>query len=200
MSKPKLTYFDMAVSRGEECRLALTCAGVEFEDVRLTREQWLALKPSTPYGSLPTLEIDGAVLAHSNAILVYIGRRWGLHPTDALEAARHEAVMCHVEDLRLTTRPILHIQGEEERRAARQKMCEGLLPTWASFAEKQIKGPFFGGDTLQVADLKLYMLVRWFASGTVDHVPATIFADFRKLTGVFEAVGNDPRVKAWVTR
>ena len=37
MTKPKLTYFDAPVSRGEECRLALHLAGVDFEDDRLKR-------------------------------------------------------------------------------------------------------------------------------------------------------------------
>ena len=32
MSKPKLSYFDAPVSRGEECRLALHAANVDFED------------------------------------------------------------------------------------------------------------------------------------------------------------------------
>ena len=35
MSKPKLIYFDAPVSRGEECRLALHLAGIDFEDVRI---------------------------------------------------------------------------------------------------------------------------------------------------------------------
>ena len=101
MSKPKLTYFDSPSSRGEECRLALHVAGVDFEDVRIESAEWPALKPKPPFGSLPTLEMPGhPILAQSNAILALIGRLHGLHPKDAFEAARHEAMLCHVEDLR----------------------------------------------------------------------------------------------------
>ena len=75
MSKPKLTYFDSPASRGEECRLALYVAGVEFEDVRIKAVEWATLKPKTPFGGLPTLEMPGhPVLAQSNAILVLVGR------------------------------------------------------------------------------------------------------------------------------
>src|SRR5581483_10265202 len=103
MSKPKLTYFDAAASRGEECRLALHVAGVDFEDVRIKREAWPALKPTTPFGGLPLLEMPGKpVLAESNAILAYIGRLYDLHPADPFEAARHEALMSQVEVLRAT--------------------------------------------------------------------------------------------------
>jgi glutathione S-transferase len=67
MTKPKLIYFDAPVSRGEECRLALHVAGVDFDDVRIKREDWPALKPKTPFGSLPVFELPGKPpLAHSN--------------------------------------------------------------------------------------------------------------------------------------
>ena len=87
MSKPKLTYFDIAASRGEECRLALQIAGVDFEDVRIKMADWPAVKGTTPFGSVPVLELPGIPpLAHSNAILGLIGRKHGLHPKDDIEA------------------------------------------------------------------------------------------------------------------
>src|SRR5512140_767473 len=71
MTKPKLIYFDAPVSRGEECRLALHLAGVDFEDVRIKPADWPAMKPQTPYGGMPILELPGQPpLAQSNAILV----------------------------------------------------------------------------------------------------------------------------------
>ena len=202
MTKPKLTYFDMPVSRGEECRLALHVAGVEFEDERLDRAAWMAHKPHTPYGSVPTLELPGGVvLAHSNAILVYIGRRWDLHPKDDLEAARHEAMLCHVEDLRAQAGPVIRIQGDAEKKAARAQLVETTLPAWATQTEKNLTGaPFFGGEKLNVVDLKLYMAVKWFAGGNVDHVPANVFARFEKLNKLYETVRDDARIKAWYAR
>jgi glutathione S-transferase len=203
MTKPKLTYFDAPVSRGEECRLAFHVAGVDFEDVRLSRDQWLAFKPKTPFGSVPVLEMPGhAPLAQSNAILVLIGRQHGLHPKDDFEAARHEAMMCHVEDLRANVAPTLRIADEAEKKQAREALVASFLPTWGENAEKHIlgDGPFFAGQKLHVVDLKLHMVVRWFAGGKVDHVPATIFARFPKLTRVHDAVRDDPRVKSWYAK
>ncbi len=200
MSKPRLFYFDAPVSRGEECRLALHAAGVDFEDVRLSRDEWMARKPSTPYGSIPVLELPGhPPLAQTNAILVLLGRRYGLHPKDDFEAARHEAMMAHVEDLRAHAGPIIRISQPDEKKTQREAMVETFLPTWGSFTEKNITGdgPFFGGAALHVVDLKLYMAVRWFAGGNVDHVPATVFARFAKLTRLYEAVRDHEKVKSW---
>lgn len=199
MTKPKLTYFDAPASRGEECRLALHLAGVDFEDVRVKYADWPQLKNQTPFGSLPILDLPGKPpLAQSNAILVFIGRNHGLHPTDLFEAAQHEAVMAHVEDLRATLSPTLRIQDPEEKKKAREVLATGYLPAWASRTEKQIeRGPFFGGDEIHVVDLKLHMAVRWFNSGKVDHIPATIFSDFPKLNRIHDAVRDHAGVKAW---
>lgn len=202
MSKPKLIYFDAPVSRGEECRLALHVAGVDFEDARLKREEWTALKPTTPFGALPVLEMPGrAPLAQTNAILVLIGRQHGLHPKDDFEAARHEAVMCHVEDLRAAVTPSMRLTDEAEKKKAREVLAASYLPSWAEQAERQIgDGPFFAGAELHVVDLKLHLAVRWFAGGKLDHIPATIFAGYPKLTRVHDAVRDDARVRAWYAK
>ena len=67
-----LTYFDMDASRGDECRLALHIAGVPFVDDRISRDTWMALKPTTPWLNVPVLTVDGRTLAQSNAILTWI--------------------------------------------------------------------------------------------------------------------------------
>jgi glutathione S-transferase len=202
MTKPKLTYFDAPMSRGEECRLALHAAGVDFDDHRLKREEWPALKPTTPFGAVPILEMPGhPPLAQANAILVLVGRRYDLHPKDDFEAARHEAMMGHVEDLRAQLSPSLRITDEAEKKKVREGLATSYLPTWGANAEKQIgDGPFFGGAKLHVVDFKLHMAVRWFAGGNVDHIPATIFAAFPKLMRVHDAVRDDARVKAWYAK
>src|SRR3954452_17579187 len=139
MTRPKLTYFDAPSSRGEECRLALHLAGVDFEDNRLKTADWSALKPQTPFGSLPTLEMPGhPILAQSNAILVLVGRLHDLHPKDLFEAARQEAVMHYAEDLRHVLSPSLRIKDEVEKKKAREEIAATLLPVWGANVEKQL--------------------------------------------------------------
>jgi glutathione S-transferase len=159
------------------------------------------MKEQTPYGALPVFELPGRPpLAHSNAILVMIGRQHGLHPTDDFEAARHEGMMQHVEDLRAVVGPTIRM-GDAEKKTAREAMVEGFLPAWARSAEKNIPGePFFGGAKLNVVDLKLHMVVRWFIGGKVDHIPATIFAGYPKLMRVHDAVRDHAGVKSWYAK
>jgi glutathione S-transferase len=201
MAKPKLMYFDAPVSRGEECRLALHIAGVEFDDVRVKPADWPSVKPTTPYGSMPVFEVPGhPPLAHSNAILALIGRQHGLHPKDNFEAARHEGMMAFVEELRHHVSPTLRMSGEEKQKA-REALAATYLPQWGAIVEKNLgDGPFFAGKQLNVVDLKLHMAVKWFIGGKVDFIPATIFDGFPKLMRVYEAVRDDERVKSWYAK
>jgi prostaglandin-H2 D-isomerase / glutathione transferase len=200
MTKPKLTYFDAPVSRGEECRLALSLAGIDFEDVRLKPAEWAVLKPASPYGAMPTLELPGKpVIGHSNAILVYIGRTSGLHPKDDFEAARHEGMMSHCEDLRTVLALTMRMPDDEKKRK-REEYSSSMIPEWCAFAEKNITGPFFAGEKPHVVDAKIHMIVRWLGSGKLDHVPATIVKGFPKLMAAHDAVAEHPAVKAWYAR
>ena len=201
--KPKLTYFDAPQSRGEECRLALHLGGVDFVDDRIKREQWPALKPTTPFGALPVLEWPGhRPLAQSNAILVLIGRRHGLHPKDDFEAARHEAMLAHAEDLRHHITPTMRMTDEAAKKTAREALTTGYIPTWAAKAETQIAddGPFFAGASIHVVDLKLHMIVKWLKSGALDHIPATVLDGYPKLNGVHDAVRDHAGVKGWYSK
>ena len=201
MNKPKLTYFDAPVSRGEECRLALHLAGVDFEDERIPRANWAAMKEQMPYGALPVLTLPGKPpIGQTNAILSLVGSRYGLHPTDDFEAARHEGMMQHVEDLRAALSPTLRMP-EPEKKLAREALVADYFPAWARRVEKNMLGaPFFGGSKLQVVDIKLFVAVRWFNGGVVDYVPATIFDAYPKLTGVHNAVRDHAGVKAWYAK
>merc|ERR1712137_372054 len=64
--------------RAEASRLMLAYKGVEYEDCRITNEQWAALKPKTPFGSLPLLCYNGMELAQSMTIARFLARELNL--------------------------------------------------------------------------------------------------------------------------
>lgn len=202
MTKLKLTYFDAPVSRGEECRLALHVAGVPFDDERVPQADWPARKPHAPFGSLPTLEVPGkGVLAQTNAILAFIGKGHGLLPTDAFEAARHEAIMEHVEDLRHAIRPSMRATDPAEKARLRETLATETVPTWGAQTERQISSaPFLGGEHISVADIKLYVLVRWLRSGVLDGIPRTVLDGQPRLLRLCAAVSEHPGVRSWEKR
>jgi glutathione S-transferase len=65
----------------------LKLAGKDFEDVRVKFPEWAELKPKTPYGQLPLMEIDGgAPRTQSMAMLRYVGATFSetLYPREKL--------------------------------------------------------------------------------------------------------------------
>lgn len=201
MTKLKLTYFDSPTSRGEECRLALFIAGVDFEDHRIQRNDWPALKPTTPFGCLPTLELPGKpVVSQSNAILGHIGRHNGLLPKDEWEALRLESLMCAVEDLRYAISKTFGIRDPDEFKRQREDLVAGPIRAWAANTERQIQGPFAGGKEISVADIKIFIVVGWLKRGVLDHVPADVLAPYPKLEQLYRSVENHPKVVEWYSR
>ncbi|CAJ0564186.1 unnamed protein product, partial [Mesorhabditis spiculigera] len=87
MSTYKLTYFPLR-ARAEVARQLFALAGQKFEDVRVPFEDWPKVKPETPYGQLPVLEVDGKTLAQSVTIARFLARRFGYYGADEFEAAQ----------------------------------------------------------------------------------------------------------------
>merc|ERR1712083_279655 len=66
----RLTYFP-ARGRAEITRLILAHAGVKFDDIRLTGEDFAKVKPILPYGSMPILEYKGEVICETIAKILF---------------------------------------------------------------------------------------------------------------------------------
>jgi glutathione S-transferase len=201
MSQYRLSYFDFSGSRGEDCRLALVAAGVPFEDRRLKHGEWPTLKPNTPFGSVPMLEVEGKPpLAHSNAILTYVGQSHGLLPSDPWRAALHVAILESVEDVRHALSPSGRISDPAEKQKAREEFASGPLTTWAERIEAQIEGPFVGGEALSVADIKIFNIMNTFFGGSIDYVPKDVLQSFAKLNRLHAAVAANPKIADWRSR
>uniref|UniRef100_A0A915CSF2 glutathione transferase n=1 Tax=Ditylenchus dipsaci TaxID=166011 RepID=A0A915CSF2_9BILA len=87
----KLTYFDFR-GRGEPIRIILNYVKQPFLDNRIQRDQWPSIKPTTPFGQIPVLEVDGIEIAQTVAIMRFIGRSFALAGKDNIEAAQLDAI------------------------------------------------------------------------------------------------------------
>ena len=147
MAKLKLSYFDAHGGRGEPARLALAVGGVSFEDDRIAAANWPARKPSTPFGSLPVLEVDGQLITQCNTINRYVGKLADLYPTDPWQAALCDEIMDAVEDIDTQVGATFNM-SEEEKKIARAKLVSGPLPLFLERIERRLKergGQYFAG-------------------------------------------------------
>ena len=75
LSTPKninLQYFDI-MGPTERIRYALLLGKVPFNDERVKFSDWPSVKPTTPYGQMPVLTVDGQRFTQSGAILNWAG-------------------------------------------------------------------------------------------------------------------------------
>ena len=105
-----------------------------------------------------------------------------------------------VEDLRARWGPINRIKDPEEKRRAREELARGYLPEWSEHIEAQLGDPFVGGAAIQVADLKVFVVLTPLLKGTIDHISPEAFKPFPKLLRHYEAVKTHPKVVAWNAR
>ena len=176
MPKLKITYFDMHGGRAEPVRLALAIGGVDFEDHRFAYPEFAAVRKTTPFGQVPTLEVDGVQITQCDSMLRYAGKLAGLYPEDAYQALLCDEVMYVVEEAGVKMGPTYRMTGEEQK-AARLALVNSSIPVYLAWLEKKLQangGNYFADNRLTVADLKVFIDVRTLNSGRLDHIPTDL--------------------------
>ena len=176
MAKLKLTYFDFHGGAENPRDLARQIGGIAFEDDRVQPSDWERRKADTPFGALPVLEVDGQVVAQSNAINRYVGKLANLYPSDPWQAALCDEVMEAVEDINTKIGATFFLP-EEQKKAQRTALVEGPDPILPHSVATAARGPWrsvLRSNRLTVADLKVFVWIRHLKSGALDHVPTEL--------------------------
>jgi glutathione S-transferase len=184
----RLRYFPFP-GRAAAIRDALRIGGVAFDDVHVSPDRFQEQKAAgeLPFGSLPILDVEtpGGVVraAQSNAILRFAGRRGGLYPLDdPVRALKVDEALDLGEDLYHVIAPSIGEQDAGRRMAMRKVLAQETLPRWAGFLERLLvangRTGFVVGDSLTVADLKLYWVVDKLTNGSLDGIPRTLLESF----------------------
>ena len=176
MSRYQLTYFDFDGGRAEPVRIAFHSAGIEFDDERISFEQFGAMRTGFRFNAVPVLKIDGAEVTQSNAMIRYVGKMAGLYPSDDLQALYCDEAMGAVEDL---THYIVQSFGlpDDELRIARERLVNGwmtVILTGLGELLERSGGQFFADSRLTVADLKVLGQTQALRSGRIEHVPTDL--------------------------
>jgi prostaglandin-H2 D-isomerase / glutathione transferase len=203
MTKLKITYFDFDGGRGEPARLALHIGGIAFEDHRIAGKDWPALRDKTPFLAMPTLEVNGKIVSQSNSINRYVGKLTGLYPKDDWQALLCDEVMDAAEDISTRIGHTLDLSADAKKKA-RQELAAGHITRYLEQLQARLKaagGEYFADKRLTVADLKVFMLVRWLRSGALDHIPKDLVDRVAPLlVQHFELLASQPKIAEYYKR
>ncbi|XP_061162764.1 glutathione S-transferase 1-like [Saccostrea echinata] len=173
MPKYVYTYFD-ARGRAEPARMLFAVAGVPFEDRRIKQEDWPALKPKTPIGSLPVLEVDGESIAQSLVIFRHLSRCFGLDGKTLLDKARIEEIVENLTEVKEAGFKVAFCQDEEEKKKL-QESCMKTFDNVCNRIEKIIssnksKDGWAVGEKMSFADIMLFEVFE----GTLKQDPSAL--------------------------
>lgn len=176
MDKIKLTYFDIHGGRAEPTRIAMSIAGVEFEDHRISFDEFRALRDSTPLSAVPVIEINGESYTQCNAMNRYFAKQAGLYPSDPWQAFLCDEVLEMMEDMFLALNRTFGKEGGELKKA-REDMVKGPYTKCLQVLEHRLEaagGEWFSDRRFTIADIKVYIWIKRLKSGGIDHVPVDL--------------------------
>ena len=192
-------YYSNHKGRAELIRWIFIQAGVKFEDVRFTREEWLTFKPNTPNGALPLLEIDGKLYGGSGPIARYVAEEYGLAGSNAQENLEIASIYDITEDILIRMAMFFEEKDETRKAELKKEFEEKHIPNYVGTLEKLItnnksSGGWIYGDKVTYADLRVAQICDFIgvvcSADVLDAYPAV-----KKLKTAVEAL---PNIAKWI--
>ncbi|CAM9459718.1 unnamed protein product [Ascophyllum nodosum] len=176
--------------------------GKDWEDKRISFDDFKQLKPTLPFKQVPVLEVDGKVIPQSLAQLRYVGKIGGIYPEDALEAANADAAMDAVTDLHARLAPSVQAKDHDKKLELRKDFVE-YAALWLGNLEHFLEaagGKYFAGGKLSIGDIAVVARLNWLKDGTLEAVPTTIVDGYPLLSALVDRVMSEPRIVDYVEK
>ncbi|GAU88189.1 hypothetical protein RvY_00933 [Ramazzottius varieornatus] len=201
----KLTYFNFR-GLAEPIRFLFAYAKVDYEDNRITHEEWPAIKKTTPFRTLPILEVDGQAIGESNAIGRLLAKRFNLYGKDDIEQAKVDALVDFLEDVKHAGAGMVTIfrePDEKKKQEMKDKFFSETLPDYIEVLEQHLKNNnggkgYFVGNSPTWADISIAVsmdrLDSW-QPGSVSKYPllAAHNARVEGLEGIKDWIAKRPK-------
>jgi len=193
----KLIYFN-ARARAEPARLLFAYADVKYEDVRVDESSWTAIKPSTPFGQLPVLEIDGgrATVAQSIAICRYLANEFSLVPKDHIQAARADMLVDGKEDIVQHFMPWFQEKDPDRKRELWKKLeiehIDPFLDRFEKFLTSTGTG-YFVNNSITWADIFLFDTLH-----NLRNMAPHLFQSHARLAEFVDKLAREPKIQSWL--
>ena len=189
----KLYYFNEYI-RAEPIRLLLDYVGAEYEDVRLTHEEWPDMKYSGKfeYHCIPMLEKDGKSYSMSRAILKYLGMTYDLYPTDPEEIYEIEKLLDLLGDYTAGIHKLYRVKDPKEKKKMFAEYLEDYYPRYLGYFDKHLQNnssqEFMVGDKITCVDFfMLHHLERAYCGPFFKNTVGPILDSLPTLKAYFDA-------------
>jgi glutathione S-transferase len=197
MPEYKVFYFNVK-ALGEPLRFLLSYGNIPFEDIRITREEWPALKPSMPMGQMPVLEVDGKRAHQSLAMSRFLAKQVGLVGNDAWEDLQIDTVVDTINDFRLKIAVVSYEPDDDVKEKKLVTLNQEVIPFYLEKLDDIAKenDGFFANKKLSWADL--------YFVGILDYLnyltKKDLTANHANLRRVVDNVMALPQIQEWIAK
>ena len=206
----KIYYSHLPFWRAEVLRVSLFIKDIPFEDVRVSREEFIHMIKTgflpngmkVPFHQLPVMEVDGEIIGQTGAIARYCGKISNLYADDMLKAAKIDQIIDAATDITNVVSPTIREKDEVKKIEDRKILVNKLLPRWFRYLENLLSedDSIWFVEKMTIADIAMWRLLGWLTSGIIDGIPTSIIDDFPKLKNIHHQVHTHPKVQEWMLK
>ena len=206
----KIYYSHTPFWRAEVLRVSLFIKDIPFEDIRVSREEFVHLIKTgflpngkkAPFHQLPVIEAEGKIIGQTGAIARYCGKASNLYADDNLKAAKIDQIIDAASDITNLVSPTIREKDLDKKMDDRKLLVNKLLPRWFRYLENLLsedESAWFV-EKMSIADVAIWRLLGWLTSGIIDGIPTSIIDDFPKLKNIHHQVHTHPKVQEWMLK
>lgn len=207
----KIYYSHTPFWRAEVLRVSLFISNIPFEDVRISREEFISMIKTgylpngkkVPFHQLPVIEVDGEIIGQTGAIARYCGKISNLYSNDNINAAKIDQIIDAATDITNLVSPTIREKDEQKKFEDRLLLKNKLLPRWFRYLENILSestSDWFVENKMTIADIAMWRLLGWLISGIIDGIPTTIVDSYPKLKNIHTNVHHHPKVQEWMLK
>tara|TARA_S200000501_G_C20721530_1_gene698700 strand:+ start:435 stop:1076 length:642 start_codon:yes stop_codon:yes gene_type:complete len=198
-----LIYFNFPFWRAEVSRISLFLNNIEFEDKRITSEEFQRVKKDgvlddgtiIPFHQLPCLKINGYTIAQTGAISRFCGKLSNLYPkNDDFLAAQIDQFIDLLTDI---TTLITSTQVENRDTDFLISINRKLYILNKSIDQKNdyiVKGYF------SIADIATWSFMCWLTGGNIASVPKDIAKKYTNIISLCRKIDKKDIIQKWINK
>ena len=207
----KIIYVDTPFWRAEVPRLSLFYGSIDYEDIRISREDFLSAKKNgftqsghnLPFRQIPVLIINNYSLTQTGAISRYCGKLAGLYPkNDEFFAAKIDQIIDICTDMTVLFSNYRKNIETNINHNRRKKFFDNILMNKMKFLEDMLLNDNYFKDlnSLSIAEIAIWRMFGWFSSGLIEGFPTNFVKELKTVQMICLKVENLDFVKKWISK
>ena len=206
----KIYYSHTPFWRAEVLRVSLFIKDIPFEDIRVSREEFVHLIKTgflpngkkAPFHQLPVIEAEGKIIGQTGAIARYCGKASNLYADDNLKAAKIDQIIDAATDITNLVSPTIREKNLDKKMEDRKLLVNKLLPRWFRYLENLLsedESTWFV-EKMSIADIAIWRLMGWVKSDSLEYFPKNILSFYPFIEKIYNNINKNEKILAWVKK